>query len=122
MRRAAAGPRKRLKPGDLPVAVRAPYPEFIDPCLATSGTTVPREGRGCTRSARRFTLLRHSYTNLTVFLRPPQIRRAYHNRRYGRSSIRSSESSSEALLFGRAIERRPQAFGYSPVRSRGSVQ
>jgi bifunctional non-homologous end joining protein LigD len=44
MRRAAARRRQRLKPGDLPGAVRAPYPGFIDPCLATSGTAVPAEG------------------------------------------------------------------------------
>ena len=44
MRRAAARRRQRLKPGDLPGAVRAPYPGFIDPCLATSGTAVPARG------------------------------------------------------------------------------
>src|SRR5882757_9068254 len=44
MRRAAARRRKRLKPGDLPGAVRAPYPKFIDPCLATPGTAVPARG------------------------------------------------------------------------------
>jgi ATP-dependent DNA ligase len=44
MRRAAARRRKRLKPGDLPGAVRAPYPEFINPCLATPGTAVAERG------------------------------------------------------------------------------
>jgi len=44
MRRAAARRRKRLKPGDLPGSVRAPYPEFIEPCLATPGTAVPARG------------------------------------------------------------------------------
>src|SRR3954467_2383211 len=44
MRGAAARRRKRLKPGDLPGAVRAPYPGFIEPCLATAGTAVPARG------------------------------------------------------------------------------
>src|SRR4051794_31421533 len=44
MRRAAARRRKRSTPGDLPGAVRAPYPGFIEPCLATSGTSVPAQG------------------------------------------------------------------------------
>src|ERR1700761_8720208 len=44
MRRAAARRRQKLGPGDLQGAVRAPYPGFIDPCLATSGTAVPARG------------------------------------------------------------------------------
>src|SRR4051812_29780802 len=44
MRRAAAQRRKQLEPGDLRGARRAPYPGFIDPCLATSGTAVPARG------------------------------------------------------------------------------
>jgi bifunctional non-homologous end joining protein LigD len=45
MRRAAARRRKPLKPGDLPRAIRAPYPGFIEPCLATPGTAVPARGQ-----------------------------------------------------------------------------
>jgi len=44
MRRAAVRRRKQLKPRDLRGAVRAPYLEFIDPCLATPGTAVPARG------------------------------------------------------------------------------
>src|SRR3954471_248373 len=44
MRAAAARRRKRLKPGDLRGAVRAPFPGFIEPCLATAGTAVPARG------------------------------------------------------------------------------
>ena len=44
MRRAAARRRKQLRLGDVPGAVRAPYPGFIEPCLATAGTALPPRG------------------------------------------------------------------------------
>jgi len=44
MRGPAARRRKRLKLGDLPGAVHAPYAGFIQPCLATAGTAFPTQG------------------------------------------------------------------------------
>ena len=44
MRGAAARRRTRLSPADVRGAVRAPYPAFIEPCLATPGTALPSRG------------------------------------------------------------------------------
>ena len=44
MRRAGARRGSRSMPAVPAGAVRAPYPEFIEPCLATAGDEVPKKG------------------------------------------------------------------------------